>query len=182
MGELLPCPFCGGEGFVVEVDGTWIAGCNAGQERVGEDERCRESAISFHGPTREYAVAAWNRRAGGSAQQDDERAERERLATWLERMAKRAEKEGDIPNPGPEWDESVGEWLYSYEQSMARSKRDMYAPNFRRAAALLRSSETTQILRGALADIAFADDMTLKIARAMAKRIYESTAPEDEKE
>lgn len=33
-----------------------------------------------------------------------------------------------------------------------------------------------QILRGALADIATSDDMTLEIARAKAKRIYDETA------
>jgi len=35
-----------------------------------------------------------------------------------------------------------------------------------------------EVLRGALADIAFSDDMTLEIARAKAKRVYESTADE----
>jgi len=36
--------------------------------------------------------------------------------------------------------------------------------------------ERVQVLRGALADIAFSADMTLETARAKAKRIYESMA------
>lgn len=38
-------------------------------------------------------------------------------------------------------------------------------------------SVRVRILRGALADIANSDDMTLTIARAKAKRIYEETKP-----
>lgn len=35
---------------------------------------------------------------------------------------------------------------------------------------------TADTLRGALADIAFSEDMTLEVARAKAKRIYELTS------
>ena len=59
----LPCPFCGNEGTVVEIEGAWIAGCDAGQLRLDDDVTCRANAIGFYHATREGAVAAWNRRA-----------------------------------------------------------------------------------------------------------------------
>jgi hypothetical protein len=34
-----------------------------------------------------------------------------------------------------------------------------------------------ELARGALADIAFSDDMTLELARAKAKRVYDETTP-----
>ena len=40
----------------------------------------------------------------------------------------------------------------------------------------MNESEAIQKLRGALADIAFSEDMTLDLARRKAKRIYEETA------
>lgn len=41
---------------------------------------------------------------------------------------------------------------------------------------LRRCSELIWVLRGALADIAYSHDMTLGLARAKARRIYEETA------
>src|SRR5256885_15038996 len=63
--EVFPCPFCGCEGVIVEIDGAWIAGCDAGQVRLEDDPTCRANAIGFYHKTREGAIAAWNRRVDG---------------------------------------------------------------------------------------------------------------------
>lgn len=56
---LKPCPFCGGEATVSESqDGEWIAGCR--------DEAGCNACPSTLAPTRDAAIAAWNRRAAAA--------------------------------------------------------------------------------------------------------------------
>src|SRR5437899_8265052 len=65
--ELLPCPFCGCEGTVVQAEGAWIAGCDAGQMRGDDDMTCRANGLGFYHVTRAGAIAAWNRRVAPPA-------------------------------------------------------------------------------------------------------------------
>lgn len=62
---LLPCPFCGGEAVLFDLEhdtaGTyWKVCCNANADD------CPADACSVDKPTREEAVAAWNTRAANA--------------------------------------------------------------------------------------------------------------------
>jgi hypothetical protein len=59
-----------------------------------------------------------------------------------------------------------------YAIDLSEQDGPMRAPVYRASDVDARIAE----LRGALADIAFSEDMTLEVARAKAKRIYEATA------
>lgn len=64
-GELLPCPFCGGEAELTEVmAGTTEGWCPTARHRTW----CPMDGMEIGGdscwPEREDAIAAWNRRAG----------------------------------------------------------------------------------------------------------------------
>ena len=57
--ELKPCPFCGGKAIVGEYD---FRGAKHFDVWCGDDGRCARLRGAW--PTKEAAIAAWNRRAG----------------------------------------------------------------------------------------------------------------------
>lgn len=79
MGELEPCPFCGSEPVRDFEPNSYRIACGTAE--------C-PAASGWLYFTEAEAVAAWNRRAGGSSQQDDERERADDLIFELEGAAK----------------------------------------------------------------------------------------------
>jgi Lar family restriction alleviation protein len=63
MEELKACPFCGGEALVINV--TPYNGCN--YTGVCQNLECGAN-IGIYSDTREEAIKAWNKRAGGKTE------------------------------------------------------------------------------------------------------------------
>lgn len=59
MNELKPCPFCGGEAYLVELTPTQYNDQHSTYYSVG----CIDCGIGFYENTEDEATAAWNRRA-----------------------------------------------------------------------------------------------------------------------
>ena len=73
MNDLLPCPICGSAAFVSHdvVEGFnfgWSVGCpraciDDSVHNLNEEEFQEARLVMFHFPTKQAAIAAWNRRA-----------------------------------------------------------------------------------------------------------------------
>ena len=64
MSGLKPCPFCGGEAHVKEV----VSACETLYTVGCSDSECMGYETWLLKPTKEEAIAAWNRRAGRTCQ------------------------------------------------------------------------------------------------------------------